>query len=1155
MPHAYPFTYSLETLLTQGGRHYKVVNIRGVPTQTSFFYVLDPSVCNVDKDGAALGPDNDIPVLGVHLRYGMRTRAHLHYGPTDAGSATKQDAKQENQYCAVLQLGELHDRRLGPMLTNTTRYHDKQLNLDCFTPWAIVQGERPDADTPWTLFSANLVEGRQELSTRGNPLSISERLFLTKHWPRPEAPAADEEAYQGGEQTTKKYTFKVVDYQMCWEHMGKLHTGAHGRDADSTALQYTPLCNFEFYNYKAIYQFGDGTAPIHVLQLRWKNPQCDDGSVYCMALNAAAPSDLDGVQFVLVDVNFLFDYLKSMSDLLGVINRAWPRLHAMNLELTHFYNIINDMEAPDPITAITHFGKQKSGVYVAGNICYEKGLLLTHEQAKVAVIHNYFSGKNLHATHYPRIRVIPMPHVRYKIWTTLWNDIIKPFFGVNEMSAKAALCMGIMSLHADRFWAGEGGLAKFPIGLLHSDAAGTGKTIALSMVHALVGNDHVPLMTASSTPVAISTRLALAANNMLCLDDYVKAPGRFDSKWAELIRQVYEKNARAIGGDGACVRNIESPIMVTANETICGTDSAVQNRLIVLPFEKLSDSERLEELQTALPLLSACAQDWSSMLFEGKLDRAVISDCVTFLYQAVGVTTCRRTAQWGWLLYYMLMVSWVSQAPTDETEKIVRYIVEQAREATFVTQQENNMVTRFLVALSQVMPGGEMAGRPLSDKPSECVHWHNLRTNQTRGEDGIVDQAQNPFKEGETYYALRLQSVCNVIRVQLKKRFHYTELAKALLKWGAETGNAVLTQNCAFAKCESWPLYKLQGDVGEHLKIALEEDEIRGDLLSEPNNAAILINMKAFKDVVRTNRSGAGTNDDSFKDILIRPHNSPANGSALPAVNYPYNFWKMITNQEQHEPVNGDVIGSFIERAAFAMPYGVFCGAGNHINGDFEGYVEDQNAGMGFGSCADALSLDSLSSHFTYSYPKVRTLPPACTMMPYTARDDPAYNDTAIPDPLSFIPKVMYEDSEPYESEDYEESTEPGESDRWSPHASPRSHNSQSVGGFEDSPSKRQRTSEADYQSEQQNPPPAHPGHGSSTPLSDISNMKKQLHGGGLAGTRCGPIGVEAAMEEDAGVERELAWQLEIEREMQEEDAEFERELEWQLEIEREMQE
>ena len=67
--------------------------------------------------------------------------------------------------------------------------------------------------------------------------------------------------------------------------------------------------------------------------------------------------------------------------------------------------------------------------------------------------------------------------------------------------------------------------------------------------------------------------------------------------------------------------------------------------------------------------------------------------------------------------------------------------------------------------------------------------------------------------------------------------------------------------------------------------------------------------------------------------------------------------------------------------------------------------------------------------------------------------------------------------------------------------------------------------------------------------------MKKQLHGGGLAGTRCGPIGVEAAMEEDAGVERELAWQLEIEREMQEEDAEFERELEWQLEIEREMQE
>ena len=1128
----------METLLTQGGQHYKVANIRGVPSSTSFFYILNSSLCNVDQNGAALGPDNDIPVLGLHLRYGMRTKAHLHYGPKDAGTLGKnrqQDPKQDCQYCCVLQLGELHDRRLLPALSKPRNYHDKQLSLDHFTPWPIVQQNK---DSPWTLFSANLVEGKGELVTRPPPqLSIAEKLFQTKHWPRPEAPRADEEAYEGGEQTTKKYEFKVVDYQMCWEHTAKLHHGTANRDADSTALQYTPLCNFEFYKYKAIYQFDDGTSPIHMLQLRWKNPMCDEGTVYCKGVHDAAPSDLEGVQFVIIDVCFSYDSLNTTSSLITVINKAWPRLNAMNLELPHFYNILNDMEAPDPTTAITHFGKQKSGTYVAGNMCYKNGLLLTHEQAKVAIIHDYFSSKNLHRTHYPRIRVIPMPHVRYTIWLSLWNAIMPSFFGVNEMSAKAALCMGIMSLHADKFWAGEAGLPKFPIGLLHSDAAGTGKTVALSIVHALVGNDHVPIMTASSTPVAISTRVALAANSMLCLDDYVKPP-RFYNKWAELIRQVYEKGARAIGGDGACVRNIESPFMVTANELICGNDTAVQNRLIVLPFEQLDHTAQLADLQTALPLLSACAQDWSSMLFEGKLDRFVIEDCVTFLYQAVGTTTCRKTAQYGWLLYYMLIVSWVSQGVeqpkgTTETERIVRYVVERARESLFVTQQENNMVTRFLVALHKLMPGEEMAGRPLSDKPTECIYWHNLRTNQTLEEHGIVDQAQNPFKEGEKYYALRLQSICNVIRVQLKKRFIFQDVAKALIKWSADTGKVVPTERCAFALGQSWPLYKLQGDVGEQLKVSLEEDEIRGELLSEPNNAAILISATAFDAVVRKNRTGVTADDDSWKDILIRPHGSDVNGSSLPAVNYPYNFWKMITNQVQYEPVNGDEIGSFIERAAFASPYGMFCGAGNWIGGKYEADVEDQNLRMGFGSCDDALSLDSVSSHFGYSYPKVCTLPPACTMMPYEARNDPACNDKIMPNPLSFIPNNMYEGSEPYESEDYDESTEPDLSNRWSPHASPRSDHSQSVGGFDDSPCKRQRTSEDDYQTEQKTPPPAYPRDGSSTPLGDISNLKKRLHGGGLAGARCGPIGQEAALEEDAEFERELARELAFERELE----------------------
>ena len=1066
-------------------------NIRGVPPETSFFFNLDPRLCYYNEDGSV---SDEPKALGLFFRYSMRTAKHLHYGPKDAGA--KAGVDQAKQYSVMVQLGEVLAQELKPTLIRQ-RLGDNQLCPQHFHPWRITQADRQTAgySTGFTLNSANVVEGLMELKAASSAgVSLARRMFLTEHWPKGEVARPRVQLQEGDGAAKKKYSFSVINHTLCWERTVK--TGGE------TVLEHQQLTNFEFYNYKAIYQFGDDTPPHHVIQCRWKNPECDDGEVAFIKMgDKMGDGNLDGVQFVIVDVVIAFDKIASSQQLKALINNAWSKLLAMNLEVDMFLNVLSEMHSPDPITAITHFGQQDSGVFVAGNICFKDGLLLSHEEARVAVINPYFASKHCQQSMYPLIKIVPYPHVRYTIHISMWNDIYPSFFGVNEMAAKAVLCMGIMALHADKFWAGQAGLAKFPVGLAISDMAGTGKTIALSTVQALVGMNRVPLMAGSSTHVAMQTRLGLFRDGMLCVDDYVPPPGK-DKQMAELVRQVFERSSRQIGGDGACQRNIEGPLMLTSNKSVCADDSAVQSRILQFQFKEMETSEKWDELQTAQSLYSCCAQDWGAMTHNGKLDKEVIGDFVNFLYQAVGVTLCRRTALWGWLLYYMCMVSWISQAKTEEIERIVSYVVDNARQAAFETSQENNMATRFFVAFAKVMPGyGSMAGRPLQDKPQECVFWHNYRTGQRLDNDDKI------------YMALRLSSICHVIKKLGLGYFEPKRLAQALLQWGRATGSAVPTNTCQFALVYDWPLSrKVGGMEGIPAEcVALEEREIMGDLLSDPNCAAMLIDEEAFKRVMEASQHGATSHID-YKEIMIQPYGSTMHGSALPDCTYGYNLFKMLMGEDQCDG-HGNQINGFIWRVAHQMPYGPFCGAGNQIFGEYDEAVAEANYKAGFGTPDEALSMDKLQGYFGYKYPAAKSLPPACTHMVYEARDDPTKGDEAIPHPSTYHPD--YTGSSEGTLSDH---TWFGSDNERSPPFSPRSTDSQSLSNFNMTSSPM-----ADYQSEQVTPSPLNPTHRGSKPLGDISKLQDELHGEG------------SAMEEDAAFEREIEMELEIEREMERE--------------------
>jgi len=167
---------------------------------------------------------------------------------------------------------------------------------------------------------------------------------------------------------------------------------------------------------------------------------------------------LDGVHFVLVDVNVTLLHVKSTAELRALFNTAWPILKAYNLDLDTFHHVLEEMDAPEISSAIVKFGRQVrkgDSYYVMGNCAFKNGLLYTHEEASVAVIHQHFAERHFMPNMYPKMTMIPFPHVRYHIFTQLWNEIMPSFFQNNEMSAKAGLSLAIMGVHASKFWGGH----------------------------------------------------------------------------------------------------------------------------------------------------------------------------------------------------------------------------------------------------------------------------------------------------------------------------------------------------------------------------------------------------------------------------------------------------------------------------------------------------------------------------------------------------------------------------------------------------------------------------------------------------------------------------------------------------------------------------
>ena len=545
-----------------------------------------------------------------------------------------------------------------------------------------------------------------------------------------------------------------------------------------------------------------------------------------------------------------------------------------------------------------------------------------------------------------------------------------------------------------QWWVGDSGVGhSCPLCFAFSTEAGTGKTEALSLVAALMGRHGQPMFSGNSSMPALNDRLSAQADLPECIDDYVAPKGGFDKTWAQFLRQVFDKVQRS-NKRGA--RTAESTLLVSTNGMPNQSDAPFLSRLLQVQFKPRRFDNRMDDDNTALSdlyelkkLLSACLQDVDTLLWHGKIDKEAIKDCASFMQQACGTSRDRNMNLWGALLYYMLLLTVATQNGPEELQEVVQWVMQSATEASHVAKQDSNLLNRFIVALSQVMPGGDFPCSPLTDKPEQCVFWHNFRTNQKRmnGPHGDADPKR--------YYAIRLPSVCAAIRHHRNIEFDQKQISKQITESSVGHAEDVrLRHTFVDVSTQNWPI--ATGMMSE--RTPLLENEVTEAICADKTRC-VLIDAAHFDKVCAEYDTTARVAD--YTKIMIGPWNAAKNSSANREVTQPYNFYSAVTLQHVGEDA------PFIFRALTQCTWTPFCGGRNVLNiGEIDEEVEHKNIDAGFGTVADCYETESLLGHFnTRVYLPLKDLPPAITALPFTTRD--AYDDTPVPDPCKYHPEFM----------------------------------------------------------------------------------------------------------------------------------------------------
>ncbi len=461
---------------------------------------------------------------------------------------------------------------------------------------------------------------------------LVKKLFYQSHWLdairfESESDLLDEAEYGG----------VVLKYDFTYKDECTFIPTARGKDSVDIMV-----ANFHIVRICNVYQFADSSVPPYykIIARHLLSRECE-GTFYLAADDENRLPDVSGYKYIDVEVLFQLHTLRIFSDIAALFCKFSPRLLVSSLNIDHLQHILQNLPMPRPETAIMRFGRQPNGYFVGGNVCFKGGELYSHDQAGVAIMPQYFSDQamSILPRDYPKFVHIPFCQVRYVIAVDFWNTVMPKFFLNNCVQAQAALAFGVMGLHASKFWEGQSGLGHgMPVGWLHSSGPNTGKTEAARAVQSLIDLFHVSLLGGDATKAALFDKLALVADMPVIVDDFVVDKTNPTSKFlATLFRSVYDKMTRTTFGK---TRTAQSTAIFTSNGIPNEDDAASQSRCLQIDFDPLdavdSDPGLYATWQSGLQLLSACAPDFESMLYNGKLDSAAIQDCAQFVQLVIG---------------------------------------------------------------------------------------------------------------------------------------------------------------------------------------------------------------------------------------------------------------------------------------------------------------------------------------------------------------------------------------------------------------------------------------------------------------------------------------------------------------------------------------
>lgn len=726
---------------------------------------------------------------------------------------------------------------------------------------------------------------------------------------------------------------------------GKMAHFKAGRTAKES--YWVTVSNFVLVKILNVYQFDSkATAPYDKILCRSIiNPELDTCIYLSVEDNERWP-DLTNCGILEVEVLVQTAMLRANHDVDDVFSRAHSNLRCSSMTPEMLRCWIVDQPVLPVSRAVDKFGcqskvTQDDSTWVFGNCAVKGGEYRTLDQVAYSIVPSFFAESNIpmQVHEFPRLVVIPQPHVRMHIGCYFWKYLMPEYHLNNEMAAKAAFAAGVMGLYATNLYGAQGGLGRgMPITWLYSAEPSTGKTQALLNVQGLLGFNHVSPWSGGSTRSAIFERLTQTRNLTQTIDDKNSQCAR-DEELKEITRAVYDQVSRNVHQK---TRVPTSSLMYSSNQIMNLHDKAQQSRIILINFKKLDEGAMdpmiASHMNTVRGLLSCLLPDLSMLLYQNKLDSKAIGDCSTYLHGLALRNLDRNVHGFSRLLYFMILLDHLFDATKEQRMRTFEWVGQACCKASMDYNSNPSMVDQFLVA---VRDAREL--RSQGTREDEVIGHHNMRSRIRQG--------------NRYYYAFRLQSIISVLKKLLHRHFDYELLLPAIRD--SDYGHV---GSCRFydTRANEFPIVNKVFDSmsNSYISVPTAEDQLKPEQMSA--FACVYILKSKYEDATR---------------CFTQP--------VIDSIEFEKSFFSDV--------IEGKWFGF---RAIKTCKLSRFCGVTNSFtqtNGAVyvDTRVEDLSIQQGHGSLEQAMHIEKIARHYDQHMPDIDQLPACFRFCPIKGRDAP----------------------------------------------------------------------------------------------------------------------------------------------------------------------